>query len=142
MQDADGYVHSTKFETEYLFTPEELVEEPYPWNLHTLCTDFYTRDSDETFKFHTPSAENENPSDVLPCRVLNRVFENEEYTYTVEIQTTHDSSVIAHGYPRDNTGIQLYDKAYSPMWHMKEAFRHKMFVPDDLFPKNWMSNQE
>jgi hypothetical protein len=137
-EDAYGYVHSSKFETEHLRTPEELLEEPYPWNLHTLCTDFYTED--ENVNIYTSPVENADSANLLPCRVVERVQENEDYVYVVELQMTEDNVVIAHGYPRDIKGIQLYDKAYSPMWHMKEAFRHKLYVPDDIFPKTWMTN--
>lgn len=140
-EDADGYVHSTKFQTEYLRTPEELLEEPYPWNLHTLCTDFYTMPDDDDVNIYTDPLKNEVPSNLLPCRVLERFYKYEEYFYTIEIQFSEDNVVVAQDYPNDAEGIQLYDIGYSPMWHMKEAFRHKLYVPDDVFPKNWMTNQ-
>ena len=83
---------------------------------------------------------------MLPCRVLERVSkdddDDESYVYTVELQMTDDDVVVAHGYPHDDSGVQLYDKAYSPMWHMKETFRHKMYVPDDIFPEGWMTKEE
>jgi len=138
-EDADGYVHSTKFEREYYRTPEELEEEPYPWNLHTLCTDFYTIPEDEEIGVYTKPYNNEGISNLLPCRVLERFFEDEKYTYTVELQMSEEDVVIVQGFPQDPEGVFIYDKAYSPMWHMKEAFRHKLFVPDDVFPENWMN---
>lgn len=115
-----------------------MEEEPYPWNLHTLCTDFYTILEDEEIGVYTKPYNNEGISNLLPCRVLERFFEDEKYTYTVELQMSEEDVVIVQGVPQDPEGVFIYDKAYSPMWHMKEAFRHKLFVPDDVFPENWM----
>lgn len=95
----------------------------------------------DNVNIYTDPLKNEVPSNLLPCRVLERFYEDEEYFYTIEIQFSEDNVVVAQGYPNDAEGIQLYDIGYSPMWHMKEAFRHKLYVPDDVFPKNWMTNQ-
>jgi len=139
---AEGYLHSSKFELEYLRTPQELLEEPYPWNLHTLCTGSYKMHDGEIVNTYFSPVENQGSTNLLPCRVLERVQENEDYFYTIELQMGGDNVVIAQGYPHNIDGIQLYDKAYSPMWHMKEAFRHKLYVPDDVFPEIWMTNRE
>jgi len=139
-EDADGYLHSSKFETKYLRTPQELLDEPYPWNLHTLCTGFYKMLDGENMNTYTNSFKQEGATELLPCRVLERVHEKEDYLYTVELRMTEENVVTVQGYPQNDSGIQLYDKAYSPMWHMKDSFRHKLFVPDDVFPENWMTN--
>ena len=137
-EDADGYVHSSKFETEYLLTPEELLEKPYPWNLQTLCTDNFIMNDDTSINVYFESNDQAN---LLPCRVLKRTRKDDDYFYTVELQMNEDNLVIAQDFPHGDNGVKLYDKAYSSMWHMKEAFRHKLFVPDDMFPENWMANQ-
>merc|ERR1711865_681659 len=75
------------------------------------------------------------------------------YVYTVEIEvpdfgrddndddedhaTAPTRLVVVHGYPQQDDGIALYDKAYSQHWHMKEAFRHKLAIPDDMMPVSW-----
>ncbi len=137
---AEGYVHSSKFKAEYLRTEYELEEDPYPWNLQTLCTDSYAvRDEVSVYVesyFDTDSAKS------LPCRVLGRQKDGENYTYTVELQFGDDDTEIVDGYIRGESGVQLYDIAYSSMWHMKEAFRHKLAVPDDMFPENWKIQKE
>jgi len=140
-EDAEGYVHSTKFETKYLRTLEELAEEEYPWNLHTLCTEMYAkRDGINTYvESYTKEEDEGTLTELLPCVIVGRVEEGDEYKYTVEIHEAEDQVVTVTGYPRNEHGVELYDKAYSPMWHMKEAFRHKLFVPDDVFPENWMN---
>ena len=61
-----------------------------------------------------------------------------EYLYTVEIEHG-EKKVIVRDVPRDDNGVELVDKAYSQMWHMKNAFRNKMYIPDDMFPESWMN---
>uniref|UniRef100_A0A7S4ENK2 SET domain-containing protein n=2 Tax=Pseudo-nitzschia australis TaxID=44445 RepID=A0A7S4ENK2_9STRA len=142
-ENAEGYVHSSKFENLYLRTPEELLKEPYPWNLHTLCSEYYKMSPDGNINHYDSSFQTGNQLEVpVPCRVLERVSDGEDYVYKVELQVSENSVVIAEGYPLDGEGIMLFDKAYSPMWHMKEAFRHKIAVPDDMFPAKWMANQK
>ena len=98
------------------------------------------RDGINTYVESYTEEENEQTLiELLPCEVVGRVKEGDEYKYTVEIHEAEDQVVTVTGYPRNEHGVELYDKAYSPMWHMKEAFRHKLFVPDDVFPENWMN---
>eukprot|EP00536_Pseudo-nitzschia_multiseries_P007062 jgi/Psemu1/324586/estExt_fgenesh1_pg.C_1580006 len=139
-EDAEGYVHSSKFEIDYLRNPVELSKEPYPWNLQTLCSDGYTTDASGTVHTFEKKLDFETIQ-LMPCRVLKRSPKRGgAYTYTVEMQEGEDEVVVVRGYPRGEDGIDLYDKAYSPMWHMKEAFRHKIAIPDDMFPSNWMGS--
>ena len=175
--DAEGYIHSTKFVIEYLRTRSELATNPYPWNLHTLCTGYYYQDDDDDDDeededdplFYDSSLLGQEPyQDKYPCTVLERhlsntVDEDEDedendddvtgtgYVYTVEIEVPdndhedhdedHDAAptrrVRVYGYPHQDEGIALYDKAYSQHWHMKEAFRHKLAIPDDMMPASW-----
>eukprot|EP00534_Pseudo-nitzschia_fraudulenta_P010663 CAMPEP_0201209372 /NCGR_PEP_ID=MMETSP0851-20130426/178208_1 /ASSEMBLY_ACC=CAM_ASM_000631 /TAXON_ID=183588 /ORGANISM="Pseudo-nitzschia fraudulenta, Strain WWA7" /LENGTH=706 /DNA_ID=CAMNT_0047498025 /DNA_START=70 /DNA_END=2190 /DNA_ORIENTATION=- len=151
--DAEDYLHSSQLKTEYLRTPEELREEAYPWNVQTLCTNFYTMHPGEDVFTYVSSFKNEGSTNLLPCRVMERTLKavdqedvgednQEEYLYTIAIQMSEHEVDIVQGYPHDNDGIQLYDIAYSPMWHLKEAFRHRLYIPDDIFPENWMAYQE
>merc|ERR1712194_616961 len=78
-EDADGYLHSSKFETKYLRTPQELLDDPYPWNLHTLCTGFYKMLDGENMNTYTYSFKQEKATKLFPCRVLERVYGNEDY---------------------------------------------------------------
>ena len=115
-----------------------MLKEPYPWNLHTLCTDSYAVREEEFV--YVESFVEPDSMNVLPCTVVGRKKKGDEYFYTVELQTDEDDIHIIEGYPKGGNGVDLYNIAYSSMWHMKEAFRHKLFVPDDIFPKNWMTN--
>ena len=139
--DAAGYVHSSLFHTEYLRTPDELKNNPYPWNLHTLCSPTFKK-SGRTYTF---VKDTKRKGEKIKCRVLHRKEaslddgdETSPYLYTVEVQQG-DETIVVDDFPRLDYGIDLYDKAYSPMWHMEQAFRHKMFIPDDIFPESWMN---
>jgi hypothetical protein len=37
----------------------------------------------------------------------------------------------------DATGIFLYDRSYSHDWHLPNAFRHEIAIPDDVMPSIW-----
>jgi len=39
----------------------------------------------------------------------------------------------------DSEGIALYDKAFSSDWHMPNAFRHYIAIPDDVIPEAWLN---
>jgi hypothetical protein len=125
---------------DYLRTPDELEEEPYPWNLHTLCTNYYSNDSTDSYIYESSLINNENEYR-FPCQVLERVEEEESYVYTVEIKLSDTETTFARGYPNDEHGVDLYDKAYSQMWHMQQAFRKQIYIPDDIFPENWMTKE-
>jgi SET domain len=36
-------------------------------------------------------------------------------------------------------GIGIYDKAFSTDWHLHNAFRHEIMIPDDMMPKSWQN---
>ena len=146
-------MHSSNFEIDYLRTTEELENNPYPWNLHTLCTSYYIEDhklptAGSISKSHedTYTYENDLKSQEedhrLPCHVLERVRKEGSYVYKVALSLSDTETIVVADFPRGDDGVQLYDKAYSQMWHMEQAFRHKMYVPDDIFPKNWMNKEE
>ncbi|KAL3907151.1 MAG: hypothetical protein SGILL_008986, partial [Bacillariaceae sp.] len=133
-KDADGYTHTTKYQLERLKTPEEQKNDPYPWNLNPLCIDSFDKTGGGRYEYVKSKTKK-----WLPCRVLERVESpGGSYLYTAEVDHP-DGKVVVHGFPWHGTGIDLYDKAYSPMWHMEQAFRHKMYIPDDMFPENWMN---
>ena len=139
-KNAAEYVHASKFNPEYLSTASELAEKPYPWNLHTLCFDSYALREGVLVYAESHDSGGQVDVDLLPCTVVDRTpAEGENYTYTVEIQVSDDEMDVIQGYPQGERGVDIYNIAYTTMWHMKEAFRHKMAVPDDVFPENWMN---
>lgn len=140
MDEEAGYIHSSKFQEEYLRTTEELKENPYPWNLHTLCSEAFKKANDG----YTHDKSVQKTSAKYHCHVLERkeveISSGTSHVYTVEIDYK-DEKIVAANFPRGENGIQLFDKAYSQMWHTKNAFRHKISIPDDIFPKSWINLQ-
>jgi hypothetical protein len=146
-QNEEGYIHSSLFNVEYLRTERELETHPYPWNLLTLCSDSFTKKGN-IFKYSNSTRKS---GEKFPCIVLERkkVHETHDsdtalvsmYLYTVEVDHKGKKFVI-HNVPREENGVELVDKAYSQMWHMKNAFRNKMYIPDDIFPPSWINLPE
>jgi hypothetical protein len=140
----NGYVHSSQFNVEYLRTERELETNPYPWNLHTLCSDSF-RKVGNVFIYAKPTWKS---GEKFQCTVLERkevdksvVSDNRKgskYVYTVEVDHK-GRKIVIHDFPHDQSGVQLVDKAYSQMWHMKIAFRNKIYISDDIFPTSWMN---
>ena len=45
-------------------------------------------------------------------------------------------TITVHNVPYPE-GIDLYDKVFSQDWHLPNAFRNRMYIPDDIFPEQW-----
>jgi hypothetical protein len=145
--DAERYVHSSQFlPVEYFRTQHELQSKPYPPNLHTMCSESY-RKSDSTGTYQFVPVLRPNPRRVY-CTVLMRKQELQDdrdegdavYTYTVQLELSteggsDESTIVVHGMTTD--GLFLYDKAYTNDWHLQNAFRHTMMIPDEIFPESW-----
>jgi hypothetical protein len=146
-QSEEGYIHSSQFDIEYLRTEMELETYPYPWNLQTLCSDSFTKKGN-IFKYSNSTRKS---GEKFPCIVLERKKVHEthgsetalvsKYLYIVEVDNK-GKKVVVHNVPREQNGVELVDKAYSQMWHMKNAFRNKMYIPDDIFPLSWINLPE
>jgi hypothetical protein len=145
--DAERYVHSSHFlPVEYFRTQHELQSNPYPPNLHTMCLESYRKnDSSGTYQFVPVLRPNHRR---VYCTVLMRKQELQQeggagdavYTYTVQLELSNagrsdESTIVVHGVTTD--GLFLYDKAYTNDWHLQNAFRHTMMIPDEIFPESW-----
>ena len=110
---------------------------PYPPNLHTLCINSYTKDGLGRFVF-APVLRKDTKR--VYCEVLERSHDDasRNYYYTVKLQISEatDEMITVHEVTRPD-GIDLYDKVFSQDWHLPHTFRHKIYVPDDVFPENW-----
>ena len=135
--DAAAYVHSSDYALEKLKTPSEQLSTPYPPNLHTLCINSYTKDGLGRFVF-APVLRKDTKR--VYCEVLERSHDDasRNYYYTVKLQISEatDEMITVHKVTRPD-GIDLYDKVFSQDWHLPHTFRHKIYVPDDVFPENW-----
>jgi SET domain len=136
---ADEYVHSTEWKEPFLRTSKELVANPYPPNLITLCRESYSLNTTASRFEYVPPLNLEDGSR-LYCTVLDRVelfagSDSPEYRYTVEFTTDDDDTVVVHNY--DKIGVAMYNKAYTSDFHLPNAFRHAIHIPDHIFPPAW-----
>jgi hypothetical protein len=128
---AEFYVHSSEWTEPALRTLEELSENPYPPNLHTLCKESYRRDGYRNV-FITP-LRNHNKRHY--CDVLERSAKA-PYEYTVKIYVgSSGDAVIVEGVTWE--GVELLDKLKTADWHLPNGFRHPITIPDDIFPDAW-----
>lgn len=128
---ADNYVHASEWTETALRTLEELSENPYPHNLQTLCKESYRREGHRNV--FIPPLRNHNTR--YYCDVLERSA-NEPYVYKVKMYygTTGDS-VIVEGVTWE--GVELLDKLKTADWHLPNAFRHPITIPEDILPDAW-----
>lgn len=129
-EDAETYVHSSKYHVEELKTTSERREDPYPPNMVTVCPQSFRR-QDTKYVF-VPVLRDWKK--YVPCEVLSRTRGGK---YVVKLSPLDGSeSVTVYNVPYPE-GIRLVDKAYSQDWHLPQSFRHKIQIPDDIFPEIW-----
>jgi hypothetical protein len=155
LANADEYVHSTDWKQEYFATLEELEKKPYPWNLHTMCIGTYTTDGQGSYRWIEP-LQLDPDSPLMErdyCDVVARYKQNEPkegekrrgptskdgYFYDIILKRDDnpDFSALVHNVP--SQGIFLYDKVFTNDWHLPNAFRHEIMIPDDVMPKTWLN---
>jgi hypothetical protein len=134
LQDAEHYMHSSEWKGP-LLTEEEQKETPYPPNVMTLCTESYASSRNEHGDFvFTPILR--ETSHRIHCNVVDRTQnQNEEYLYTVRYRQDRSDTRIVKNVPKE--GVELVDRLKTADWHMKNAFRHEIMIPDDIFPDSW-----
>lgn len=132
---ADEYVHSSHWKEKHFRTMDEQANDPYPLNLHTMCHESYTVAADSSYQW--VEVLRDLPYRVY-CDVLERqvVVEGESPVYTVRMMV-EGGPIVVHNVPE--TGIFLYDRAFSADWNLPNAFRHEIAIPDDIMPKAWMN---
>jgi hypothetical protein len=140
VENATNYIHSTEWNETTFRTVKEQETNPYPPNLVVMCYESYTTDSDGQHAWLEPLR---HSSDRNYCSVVDR-YENpnseeddddDDYLYTVLMDLEDGSNVTVVDVPKH--GIYLYDRAFTADWHLPNAFRHEMAIPDDIFPEAW-----
>jgi hypothetical protein len=129
---ADEYIHATEWK-EPLLTQEEQQTRPYPSNLHTLCVPNYILDNNGGYQFAPPVS---STSERVHCQVINRDPSGLSYDVTMLVG---DEEVFVRSVTSD--GIELVDKARTADWHLPNAFRHEIMIPDDIFPEAWRNKK-
>jgi SET domain len=128
--DALSYVHSSKYDIEELKTPLERQKDPYPPNLETICPRSFRR-QDTKYVFAPVLRDWKK---YVPCQVVSRTRGGK---YVVKLSSLDGSeSITVYNVPFPE-GIRLVDRAYSQSWHLPGSFRHKIQIPDDVFPDVW-----
>ena len=136
--DADTYKHSTEWK-EPLLTLEEQAKTPYPSNLVTVCVESYSYNHVKDEYTWTPVVR--NSTDRIFCDVLDRKSQGGgDYVYTVQYKYDKHKTIIVHNVPKE--GVQLKDNLFTADWHMEQAFRHEIMIPDDMFPEKWKNRKE
>ena len=147
---------------EILRTKTEQEIDPYPENVRTVCrcdANRYGWDGEDQkpgAKQITWSAAFSNAR-LHPCSIISRRKAgagSDGFLYTVHIHPVQDStlgywgqagyrqgglpkgqSLIVRLVPRD--AIEFQSRRYQSDFHLANAFRHEIVVPDELFPKSW-----
>jgi len=131
---AENYVRYSEWEEDFIRTEKELKSDPYPDNLVTMCIPSYTVD-DEGLYWWLPVL-TDTPHRVY-CRALKR-SNDDTPVYMVEMDIPDPKeTIVVQGVEED--GIFLYDKAFSDDWHLPNAFRHEIMIPDDVIPQAWLN---
>lgn len=138
---AENYTHSTEWKGP-LLTPSEQAETPYPPNLVTVCIESYSYVKETDQHRWTPVVR--NTTHRVFCDVVDRKDgdsgEEDDYVYDVRFKYENGEEFDVLNVPKE--GIQLKDKLYSADWHLENAFRHEIMIPDDMFPESWKNKKE
>jgi hypothetical protein len=125
-------------------TLAELRVNPYPENLETMCVESFTIDPRSGQYIWVPVLRSSIHR--VPCNVVDRHDSGKEGVmpkYTVEMlvgggddqDTDTDHTIIVQQVPHE--WVILTDQVKSADWHMPNAFRHKIMIPDEIFPDVW-----
>lgn len=138
-EDAESYRHASDLNEEVFRTFVEQQANPYPDNLVTMCHESYTPGGDGFY--HWLPVLRTGPERIY-CNVLDRYSEDSgsehgDFLYTVAMEIGDDEWITVKDVPQDS--IYLYDRAFSASWHLPNAFRHEIMIPDDIMPEAWMN---
>lgn len=128
---------NTNHNSAYLFTPQTMP---------VIQREF---DSEKDF------SADEDDHHIVKCKVVERYEKDADteddgsshkYQYVIEINI-EKSSVDGDGTFRERhiitdvpwRAIKFTDKPYTSDVFLKQAFRHEMKIPDEIFPKSWMN---
>jgi len=141
-------------------TIDEQDDDPYPYNVETAC--YYIRDENRINPIqYTDSLvvearwyfEEDFLRDHLrPCTVLARYDDGEEqarFLYRVRMHNhgKHSDDDIIPQYEEHyvfdipHHAIWFIDRMYTSNMHLRNAFRHELLIPDEMFPNMWKNRR-
>ena len=118
-----------------LRTQEEQEVNPYPLNIEMRChPDLLSSYVPKKAEWYDPYGE---PIQGLECDILERYVWNGRISYLVHVTYTESDTVrYLHISEVQRSFIRFADRPSEPLHH-RDAFRHPMHLPDELFPTQW-----
>jgi hypothetical protein len=136
IEGAENYIHRTEWKEDHIRTVAEQAADPYPENLVVTCLESYSQNKDGTYTYLDMLATTQAR---VYCRALTR-SKDKPYTYEVEMDVTINDnpySIVVYDVPEQ--AIFLYERAFAADWHLPNAFRHEIMIPDNIFPEKWQN---
>lgn len=132
-------------QNETLKTVFEEIEKPYASNLvlgfreeynHTGPWKNTNKTGTDNFFF------NEGLSDMTNCEILRREELNGQTLYAAVLADKNNTNknVLLEHLPRE--AFQFYDAPYTTDVFLRNAFRHDIRIPDDMFPEAWKNQRQ
>lgn len=130
-------VHNEKYRSAEQFR-KILEQDPTQYSSFVAQFDVFCRDSfakgsggSESLVYqHNPNAM------IIPCQIIGaNPLADAPFTVRFILESTgapHDQDNI----PLE--GLQFFNKMYTSDMHLRNAFRHEIGLPDDLFPRSWI----
>jgi len=121
---------------ETIKTLDEEEINPYPNNVYTECFCYIENNSKNVISWQpTDSYEY-----LYTCEVIRRKRNKNMILYDARIwlldDEEHSMETLIQNIPRK--AIRFNDAPYTSDIHSKQAFRHTIGIPDDIFPQPWM----
>lgn len=148
LQDSENYVHSSQWREPFLRTRAELKTNPYPPNLHTMCISSYMNKDGELF-FVQPFAKSSKRS---YCDVMERRGNaTAGYIYDIFLRLAGEDDHDSMGEGESSwvfvkdvkaSAVSLTDHSFTTDWHLPNAFRHYIQIPDEIMPKAWQNGPD
>lgn len=127
-----------ELENKTLRTLEESEDDPYPDNLQLRCHSLLMRTAGSRLRHFVWRDRDYGES----CRILDRSNVNGTNLYTVQLELwpyDRDDKEITWMERRrvPRSAIRFFDMPATTDWHLSQAFRHVLHLPDDVFPEQW-----
>lgn len=125
---------------EQLKTVFEEIEEPYPSNLILGFREGFNYSGSWRNRNETGTDDfffKDGLSDMTNCEILQREEVNGQTLYAAVLndKDNENKNVLLENLPRE--AFEFYDAPYTTDMFLRNAFRHDIRIPDDMFPPAW-----
>jgi hypothetical protein len=146
-KDSEGYIsaHEMNERRNRLKTEFEQAYDPYPSNLALVFKEGFQqnspyKNSEEKGKKNFRIKERE--SDDATCEILRskKQYGRTVYAAVLANKDSHDASpVLVEDLPRE--AFEFQDRPHTTDMFLRNAFRHDIRIPDDIFPEVWKNKK-